>query len=457
MIQARLRNPALAAFVLMLAACSEGDTPPATPTADAPPAAVPSPLASSCAPDDGGLTLPAGFCAMVASEGVGAARHVAVRGDGDVFVAIRDRGSRGQTSEPGGILALRDTTGDGRFDVEERWGDAGGNEVLLDGEDVYLATNAAVLRYRVPSGALTPVAGPDTVVSGLPSDRNHAAKSLALVGDDLFVNIGAPSNACMRESRTQGSPGMDPCPELETRGGIWRFSTARTGQTQADGTRFATGLRNVVALRAHPGTGQLYGVQHGRDQLHDLYPDLFTVEQNAEKPAEELVAIDEGDDFGWPYCYFDPETGTKVLAPEYGGDGREVGRCAEKEDPLVGFPGHWAPNDLEFYTGSQFPPRYRGGAFIAFHGSWNRAPLPQAGYNVSFVPFDGGRPGQWEVFADGFRPEDGADGASSRPVGLAMAPDGSLYVTDSNEGRIWRIVWRGTDASAEDTTDGGAP
>lgn len=420
--------------------------------------AAPSALASSCAPDDGGITLPEGFCAIVAHEGVGRARHLDVRDDGDVFVAVQDRRRRNQPAVPGGVVALRDADGDGAYEVEQRWGGIGTNEALLDGEHLYVAPNDGVLRYRIPDGSLTPEGGPDTLVSGLPADRSHAAKSVALGGDgSLYVNIGAPSNTCMVESRTQGSPGMDPCPELETRGGIWRFDSDITGQSQGDGDRFATGLRNVVALAIHPAMGQLYGVQHGRDQLHDFFPERYTVEENAELPSEELFAIDAGDDFGWPYCYHDWQKGQKLLAPEYGGDGETVGRCADAEDPLVAFPGHWAPNDLAFYTEEQFPGRYRDGAFVAFHGSWNRAPLPQDGYNVVFVPFEGGRPtGEWEIFADGFRPdppggdEAGADEAQpdpegfARPVGVAVAPDGSLLIIDSLRGKLWRIVYRGT-------------
>jgi glucose/arabinose dehydrogenase len=407
----------------------------------------PSPLAERCAPDNGGITLPDGFCAVLVSEGLGRARHLTVAPGGEVFVALPNtRAERDAPLEPGGVLALRDADGDGDFDEQERWGENGGNDVLLLEGALYFAPDDAVLRYRLQEGSLAPTDPPDTIVSGLPDDQSHTAKSIALSPDgSLYVNIGAPSNACMVESRTRGSPGQDPCPQLETRAGIWRFDGTRGGQTQEDGTRFATGLRNVVALRWHPSWNLLYGAQHGRDQLHDLFPDLFTEEQNAEKPAEEFVRIDQGDDFGWPYCYYDPEKGMKVLAPEYGGDGSEVGRCAEAENPLAGFPAHWAPNDLEFYTGDQFPVRYQDGAFIAFHGSWNRAPLPQAGYNVVFVPMQGGIPsGEWEVFAEGFRADDAeARGWSARPAGLAVAPDGSLYVLDSTQGRLWRIVWRG--------------
>ena len=133
------------------------------------------------------------------------------------------------------------------------------------------------------------------------------------------------------------------------------------------------------------------------------------------------------------------------MAPEYGGDGTDVGRCAQKKLPIATFPGHWAPMSLLFYTGTHFPERYRNGAFIAFHGSWNRAPLPQAGFRVVFVPMSAGRTsGDWETFADGFaggRLDPGA--AAHRPTGLAQGPDGALYVTDDQRGRIWKVMYRG--------------
>ncbi|MFQ5679246.1 MAG: PQQ-dependent sugar dehydrogenase [Gemmatimonadota bacterium] len=396
----------------------------------------------SCDPDDGGLALPEGFCALVVADGLGRARHMGIAPNGDIFVVLR--GGRGGGA---GVAALRDTTGDGRADVVVRFGDAGGTGLSLHGEELYVAPDWGVLRYRIPAGQLTPSGPPDTIVAGLPGPRTqHAAKSAVLDGaGHLYVNIGAPANSCQVADRTAGSPGQDPCPLLERRAGIWRFEADRTGQTHADGLRFATGLRNTFALAVHPETGILYGVQHGRDQLHQNWPELFDEEAGAEKPAEELVEIQQGDDFGWPYCFYDPALGRKVLGPEYGGDGERVGRCADKEDPLVAFPAHWAPESLLFYAGDQFPERYRGGAFVAFHGSWNRAPLPQAGYNVAFVPFSGGRPtGEWEVFADGFAGErKDPRNAAHRPTGLAIGPDGSLYVTEDRSGRIWRILYRG--------------
>lgn len=437
-----IRFPVVAAATALVVGCAPTDE--ADPSTSAPSGGQPSALASRCAPDNGGLTLPEGFCAFVVVDSLPGARHVEVAANGDLLVALRDvRAGRDAPVVTGGVAVLRDEDGDGTIDAMNRFGTVGGNDVVLHGDYLYFAPNDGVVRWRFPDGAMEPSGPAEVLVSGLPDTRNHTAKSIAVDGDDLFVNIGSPSNACMEQSRTAGSPGMDPCPELDTRAGIWHFDASTPGQTQADGTRHATGLRNTVALRMHPREGALYGVVHGRDQLHDMFPDRFTVEQNAEMPAEEFVRLTEGSDFGWPYCFHDPATGRKVLAPEYGGDGEELGRCADKDMPIIGFPAHWAPNDLEFYTGGQFPSRYDGGAFIAFHGSWNRAPLPQEGYRVVFVPADGTTfSSDWETFADGFRAE-GEQEQSARPVGLAQGPDGSLYITDSLRGRIWRVVYAG--------------
>ncbi|MBI4522039.1 MAG: PQQ-dependent sugar dehydrogenase [Gemmatimonadetes bacterium] len=396
-----------------------------------------------CDSDNGGITLPDGFCAVVVADTMGPVRHMAVAPNGDLYVMLRD-----QTDAPGSVLALRDSNGDGKADVIARFGPSGGTGLALRGDDLYFAPDDAVLRYTLTPGELVPAGPPDTIVKDLPNVRSHRSKTLAFdETGGMYVNIGSPSNSCQIEDRTTGSRGQDPCPDLETRAGIWKFDANRTGQTQADGTRFATGMRNTVALTMNPLNSKLYAAIHGRDQLLQNWPQYYDEEDSAEKPAEEFVQINAGDDFGWPYCYYDPIVGAKLLAPEYGGDGEKRDRCATKKDPLIGFPGHWAPDGLVFYTGAQFPERYRGGAFIAFHGSWNRAPLPQGGYNVVFVPFAGDAPsGPWEIFADGFKgtPELMArEDAVHRPTGLAVGPDGSLYLSDDQGGRIWRIMYPG--------------
>ncbi len=403
--------------------------------------AYPSTHLPACDADGGGISLPAGFCAVVVADQVGAPRHLAIAPNGDVFVALENR--RGG---PGGILALRDTTGDGRADVEAHFGTAGGTGVALAAGALYFATKSTVLRYAMHAGQLTPIGEPQVIARDLPSDGNHTAKNLALSSDGktLFVNFGSATNSCQVVDRTLQSPGRDPCPELAYRSGIWQFDAAKANQTGASATRYATGIRNAVGLTVAPD-GQVWATQHGRDQLGQNWPKFFNDSQNAEKPSEELLQVNAEDDFGWPYCYHDLALGHLVLAPEYGGDGKQVGRCAQKKEPAVSFPGHWAPDGLTFYAGTQFPERYRGGAFVAFHGSWNRAPLPQAGYRVVFVPFKDGKPlGEttYETFADGFWHENGA-GPQHRPVGVAVGPDGSLYITDDAAGRIWRVMYRG--------------
>jgi mono/diheme cytochrome c family protein len=261
----------------------------------------------------------------------------------------------------------------------------------------------------------------------------------------LYVDVATASNSCQDRNRQRQSPGADPCRELETRGGVWRYDANATNQVFSPSGRFATGIRNAGAF-AIDGAGRVFATQHGRDQLHSNWPDLYQPEQEATLPAEELLLLEEGGDYGWPYCYFDPFVGKLVLAPEYGGDGgKTIGRCASKSPPVAAFPAHWAPNGMVHYDKSQFPERYRDGVFIAFHGSWNRAPFEQGGYNVVFQPLERGRASdRCEVFADGFA---GAvkspEKAAHRPTGLAVGADGSLFISDDIRGRIYRVVYQG--------------
>ena len=389
-------------------------------------------------PCDSAIDVPDGFCALTYHTGVGAARQLVVRENGDVFVALRNRGN-----QSGGVMALRDLDGDGTADQTQRWGEVAGSGIALGDGVLYLATDNGVLRYQLPASSLTPSGAPETIVQGLSSARNHPTKSIALGPDgSIFVGIGSPSNACQVIPRTPGQPGRDPCPELRTRAGIWRFAGDRTGQTLADGELFSTGVRNGAALAVHPGSGELYSVIHGRDQLRQLWPSLYTAEESSEKPSEEFVHVRQDTDCGWPYCYHDPANNTKVLAPEYGGDGELVGRCEDMDMPAIGLPAHWAPNAMAFSTGDNFPQPYRNGAFVAFHGSWNRDQV-QEGYNVVWIPFEGDAPtGDWEVFADGFAGGriSSSSQADNRPTGVGAGPDGSVYVSDSLRGKIWKIV-----------------
>ncbi|HEY2825206.1 MAG TPA: PQQ-dependent sugar dehydrogenase [Gemmatimonadales bacterium] len=391
----------------------------------------------TCATDNAGLTLPPGFCALIVADTEPGPRHLVVAPNGDIFVGLAR----------GGVLALRDTNGDGVADVQARFGSGSTTGVALANGFLYYSPNNAVIRFAWKVGDLTPKGPPDTIVKDLPAGGNHRAKSIAVSGAALYVNFGSATNACQTEDRTFGSPGIDPCVERDVRAGIWKFDANKHGQTPADGQHFAAGIRNTVALTVRPD-GQLFGVAHGRDQLNVIAPTSFNDTASAEKPSEIFMHLVAGQDYGWPYCYHDPAQNKTVLAPEYGGDGKQVGRCATVTQPLMGFPAHWAPDGITFYGGTQFPAKFRGGAFIAFHGSWNRAPLPQQGYKVVFVPFSGNTPSpSYETFADGFGGANVAVGAAlHRPVGLAVGPDGSLYVTDDQSntgGRIYRIMYRG--------------
>jgi len=397
--------------------------------------------AIQCDPDNAGLTLAADFCALAVVKGVGRARHMAVRPNGDLYVAI-DNVPGGAV---GGILALRDADGDGRAEIQERFGDNGANGIAWSNGHLYFAPNDRVVRYSFTGDELVPTAAPEVIVSGLPIGGDHPRKSIAIDGaGNLFVNHGSASNTCQVANRQLESPGMDPCPELETRSGVWRFSATATGQTMANGERWSAETRNMNALAINPADGLLYGAQNGRDQLFENWPALFDARDDALLPSEELFRLDRGKSYGWPYCYHDGVRNQKVLAPEYGGDGREIGRCATRELPLADYPAHWAPLGMVFYVGNAIGNKYEGGLFIAFHGSRFDPRLQPAGpgYNVVFVNWEDGKPvGQFETFADGFAGGDPSPtGAAHRPVSVAQATDGSLYVSDDRGGWIYRIV-----------------
>ena len=388
---------------------------------------------------DAPLQLPAGFSAKLLIDSVGKARHLVVTPQNDIYVRLA------KTVDGKGTLVLHES--EDKAVVTSGFGDFGGTGIFLKDGYLYTSSNEEVFRYKLnEKNEVIDSGAPEKIVTGLLDRHQHETKSLALDNDgNVYVNIGAFSNACQEKDRTKGSLGMRPCPVLDSAGGIWRFKADQLNQTYKDGTRYATGLRNVVGLDWNQELNQLFVMQHGRDQLHDLYPDLYTEKQSAELPAECLFAIKQGDNCGWPYTYYDGLQKKKMVAPEFGGDGvKEAG--SEFIEPAAAFPAHVAPNALLFYTGSMFPEKYKNGAFIAFHGSWNRAPEPQAGFYVVFQPFQNGKPaGEWEVFADGFSgsPEKTASGrADRRPCGLAQGPDGALYVCDDQKGGIFKITYK---------------
>src|SRR5438445_284042 len=181
----------------------------------------------------------------------------------------RSSGSRPPSREPaagrrggaGGILALRDTSGDGKADVQQTFGSEGGTGIALAKGALYLGTASTVYRYAMRAGSLAPLGAPDVIVKDLPVG-GHSAKNLALAPDGrtLFVNIGSATNSCQVADRSNESRGEHPCPELAYRAGVWRFDATQHDQTRTSGTRFATGIRNAVGLAFAP-SGGLYATQ----------------------------------------------------------------------------------------------------------------------------------------------------------------------------------------------------
>ncbi len=283
------------------------------------------------------------------------------------------------------------------------------------------------MRYALPAGSIVPRGAPETIVSGLPLGGDHPMHPFIIDAQgSMYVDVASATNACQVKNRQPGSPGADPCTELETRGGVWRYDANKTNQKFSPSARYATGIRNAEGF-AFDSSGRLFATQHGRDQLHANWPKLYKPEEEAILPAEELLLLKPGGDYGWPECYYDGVQQKLVLAPEYGGDGgKRVGVCANKIAPAAVVSRSLGAERTSALRKQQFPARYRNGVFVAFHGSWDRAPYPQGGYNVVFQPLEGEHAsGNCEVFADGFAgPDKTPDGAAHRPSGLAVAPGG---------------------------------
>ena len=398
-------------------------------------------------PDNGGLVLPGGFEALVVVDSLkGRARHLSINTNGDIYVKLRFADSIG------GNAALRDTNGDGKADIIKIFDDyidksSYGTEMKVHNGYLYFSSVTRIFRQKL-TNRLVPDTEMELILTDTQRPRQHDTKPIAFDNEGhLYTIFGAPSDACQVDDRSPLSPGMYPCPILEKRAGIWRFDANKKGQFQEDGKKFATGLRSVVGLQWNNEDNNLFAVLHGRDYLHNTWPRQFSVWEGAVLPSEVFLKLEEGANAGWPYHYYDQIKGKYFLSPEYGGDGEKQGDVSNLAEPSVSFPGHFAPNDLLFYTGNQFPERYKNGAFIAFHGSTSSDPYPQSGYFIGFVPMKNRAPsGPWEVFADGFAGVDtiaSTSDAKYRPMGLAMGPDGSLYVSDSKKGKIWRILYKG--------------
>jgi len=375
------------------------------------------------------LVVPAGFCVRPFAEKVGPVRHLVVHPSGVVVAA---------TKLAPGLVSMADTSGDGLADVVSRFGPGeGGSGVTWHAGWLYFAADIGIYRIPWPAAARAPAGEGEWIVERLPAGGAgwaHNMKGITVAGDgSVYVSVGSSTDNCQSGGEAMRRPGLWPCPELATRAGIWRFQPPTRPGGPWVGTRHATGLRNAMALAWDRRTGTLWAASHGRDFLNRTWG--WSDQESANQPAELLVRVTPGADFGWPYCmgrWRDTVT-MLVVAPEYAE--QPGAACERRTPPAKGFPGHWAPMAIAPAT-ADLPARWQRGLFVAFHGSRSRTPLPEAGHQVLFQPLDlEGRPtGAAEIF---LRTTDKP--GSLRPAGVAIALNGMIYVADDDHARIIRI------------------
>jgi glucose/arabinose dehydrogenase len=395
-------------------------------------------IASSASAQD--VTVPEGFSVSVAWEGTGTARHIAFNENGDLYVSSRMSRGAAEDAVPVGILALRDEDGDGVFDRAEHFGSVSGTGLRFHNGDLYASSATTLYRFNFNDGELVPKGEPDVIVSGMPTG-GYSARPIAFDNQGrVIIGVGSGGNTCVDQPGPEGQP-LDPCTQLADRAGFWRFDTTSTGQAfPADGDHISIGLRDAQALALNPADGYAYTVVQGRNALNRAAGSQYSEADNQLGIAEEMHRVSLGADLGWPYTHFDGRSMQRFTAPEYGGSPDQPVTHNRYATPVAVLPPHSSPLDIVFDTEGQFPGAYKGGAFVALQGGFN-GPTPQNGYGVWFVPqVADGEFGEPLAFADGFAAGDRSPaGSAHRPSGLAISPDGALYVVDSKTGRIWRI------------------
>ncbi|MCD8487212.1 sorbosone dehydrogenase family protein [Oscillatoria amoena NRMC-F 0135] len=346
------------------------------------------------------LRLPEGFQIGVVATDLGNPRKIAVAPNGTIYVTRREQGD---------VLALTDTNGDGRADRRRTVASdlEYVNGITIHQNRLYFVTDtelyAADLRPDGTEGQ------PQRLMDDIPDAGQHPNRTLAFGPDGmLYLSVGSTCNACEEPNEEH----------------------ATLLRAQADGSNrsiYARGLRNTIGFGWHPVTGELWGMDHGSDW------------RGEDQPPEELNRIQQGRHYGWPFCWGDRQPDVFLPANPEGMSKAEFCQT-QTEPPVLTYQAHSSPLAFAFYNGSQFPAEYRGDAFIAMRGSWNRN--PPVGYKLVRVRFENNQPVQFEDFITGFLTNDG-QAQFGRPVGLAIAPDGSMLFTDDTNGVIYRVSYNG--------------
>jgi len=293
------------ALAVALVACAKSDKTGSSDSTAASSTQASTQSSAACAADNGGITLPAGFCATVFADSLGHPRDIVIASNGDAYVNTWS-GQYFNTPAPAGgfIVALRDTNNDGKADVIKRFGpdarqkNGGGTGIALYNGSLYVeegdTASKRIVRYPVSTDSMVPTsAKSELIVNKLPASGDHPMHPFVIDGSgNIFMDVGSATNSCQAKNRTANSAGQKPCVELQTRGGIWRYAANKTNQQFSSAGRYATGIRNAVGI-ALDGSGQLYSTQHGRDQLAENWSKLFTPEQGQNLPAEELLKIEQ--------------------------------------------------------------------------------------------------------------------------------------------------------------------
>jgi glucose/arabinose dehydrogenase len=351
-------------------------------------------------PDGAQLRLPQGFSIDVYAEGFEQPRFMVQGAGGEILIS--------DSTDRGAVFRLLDNNKDFKADEKVK---------LIEGLDrpyglafwkdsLYVAETTSLKRYNYDTKQMKVNGQGEELVSLKDFGKGHWTRTILFdaKGEKMYLSVGSGSNV---------DAGEDPM-----RATILRFNPDGSGKEF-----FATGVRNVIGLRWYPGTQTLWAAVQERDGLgDDLVPDFFT-------------SIKQGGFYGWPYAYIGPHEDPRRK-------GEKPDLVAKTIVPDVQLGAHVAVLDALFYTGRQFPKEYQGGAFLAFHGSWNRS--QRVGYSVAFIPFKDAKPLSGpKDFLTGFMLGPDKREVWGRPVGLFQLPDGSLLVSEDGGNKIWRISYKG--------------